>query len=105
MANRLAFTRLIQGIQNIFRRRNGMSEPTPHRVPSYYRMLDEAMQERREAGKWEIDYSEIFPGCEYTDEEREFIVAMDAYINMTGHKFPAFTEILKVAKSLGYRKT
>lgn len=41
---------------------------------------------------------------DYTDDEFEFIRAMEAYIKRTKHKFPSFTECLKVAKSLGYRK-
>lgn len=45
-----------------------------------------------------------FPGCEYTDEEREFLVAMDRYKRDTGHKFPTWSEVLKVLKSLGYEK-
>ncbi len=41
---------------------------------------------------------------DYDDDEREFLFACDAYIRRTGHKFPAFSELLGVAKSLGYAK-
>lgn len=40
----------------------------------------------------------------YTDEEMEFIAAVRKYQVDSGHKFPTFTQILGVAKSLGYRK-
>lgn len=43
-------------------------------------------------------------GADYTDEEREFLHAMDDYITRTGRRFPAWTEALGVLKSLGYRK-
>ncbi len=47
---------------------------------------------------------EINMGAEYTPEEIEFLQAMDAYMRIKGKRFPTFTEVLKVAKSLGYRK-
>lgn len=43
-------------------------------------------------------------GSEYSEEEVEFIRAMEAYMRRTGRRFPKFTEVLGVAKSLGYRK-
>ncbi len=44
------------------------------------------------------------PGSGYDEEEIEFLRAMQAYTAQPGHKFPAFTEVLAVLKSLGYRK-
>ncbi len=41
---------------------------------------------------------------DYTDEEREFLRAMDAWMKRTGRRFPTFCEFLAVVKSLGYRK-
>lgn len=43
-------------------------------------------------------------GGEYDQEEIELIKAIDRYRRRTGRRFPTCTEILKVAKSLGYRK-
>jgi hypothetical protein len=42
--------------------------------------------------------------CErdYTDEEIEFMQAMDAYKRASGRMFPTCSEILEVVKSLGY---
>lgn len=45
-----------------------------------------------------------FDGQDYTADEIEFIKAMEAYKRRTKRKFPTFTEVLAVAKSLGYRK-
>lgn len=40
----------------------------------------------------------------FADDETEFLMAMRNYQASTGKKFPTFTDILGVAKSLGYRK-
>lgn len=40
----------------------------------------------------------------YSDDEREFIVAVEAYKRKHGRSYPANTELLAIAKSLGYRK-
>ena len=42
--------------------------------------------------------------CErtYSDDEREFLVAMDSYILRTGRKFPTWTEALAVLVGLGW---
>ncbi len=41
---------------------------------------------------------------DYDDEQREFIRAVDAWRQRTGRSFPSNTELLAIAKSLGYRK-
>lgn len=40
----------------------------------------------------------------FSDEETDFLAAMRNYQASTGKKFPTFTEILGVAKSLGYAR-
>ena len=44
--------------------------------------------------------------CErdYSDEEIEFMSAMDAYKRRSGRMFPTCSEVLEVIKSLGYEK-
>ncbi len=42
---------------------------------------------------------------DYTAEEFEFIRAMEAYMQRNRVRFPSFTQVLAVAKSLGYRRT
>ena len=40
----------------------------------------------------------------YSDEEREFMTAMDRYKRENKRPFPNCSEVLAVLKSLGYRK-
>jgi hypothetical protein len=44
--------------------------------------------------------------CErdYTDEEIEFMRAMDEYKRKAGRQFPTWSEVLEVLKSLGYKR-
>lgn len=42
---------------------------------------------------------------EYTDEEVEFMQAMDAYKRANGRMFPTCSEILEVIKKLGYERS
>ncbi len=44
--------------------------------------------------------------CErdYTDDEIEFMKAMDTYKRSSGREFPTWSEVLEVVSSLGYRK-
>ncbi len=41
---------------------------------------------------------------EMTDEQFEFIKAIEAYKTANSRPFPTFTEVLEIAKALGYRK-
>ncbi len=43
-------------------------------------------------------------GGNYDPDEEEFIRAMQKYMAEKKVRFPSFTEVLQVAKSLGYRK-
>ncbi|MBX7105183.1 MAG: hypothetical protein K1X57_13965 [Gemmataceae bacterium] len=45
---------------------------------------------------------ETFPGANYSDDEREFIVAMDRLKRSV--RFPTCSDILRVVHRLGYRK-
>ena len=44
--------------------------------------------------------------CErdYTDDEIEFMRAMDDYKRRSGRQFPTWSEVLEVMRSLGYRQ-
>ncbi|MHC4573724.1 MAG: hypothetical protein ACYS76_06285 [Planctomycetota bacterium] len=39
-----------------------------------------------------------------TDEQFEFLIAIDEYKRKNGKHFPTWTEVLEVMKALGYRK-
>ena len=42
-------------------------------------------------------------GSEYTDDEREFLMAVEKWRRKFS-PYPAVTDFLKIAKALGYRK-
>lgn len=41
---------------------------------------------------------------EMTDEQFEFVLAIDTYKRLNGRPFPSWTEVLEIVKQLGYRK-
>jgi hypothetical protein len=49
-------------------------------------------------------FQENFPGGEYSADEWEFIRAMAAYQKRFRRRYPAWREVLHVARCLGYRK-
>ena len=42
---------------------------------------------------------------EWTSEELEFMLAMQRYKERNHRRYPTWSEVLQVLKSLGYRKT
>lgn len=46
----------------------------------------------------------IFPGCEYTPDEVEFMLALHRYKTENQRPAPTWAEVLAVARALGYRK-
>jgi hypothetical protein len=44
-------------------------------------------------------------GSQFTEEELEFMRAIDSYKKLHRRPFPSLTEVLAIAKSLGYRKS
>lgn len=47
---------------------------------------------------------ESFPGCNYTDEEREFLRAIDRYKRRYSRPHPTWREVLQVLRELGWCK-
>jgi len=45
-----------------------------------------------------------FPGGDFTDDEREFLVAVEGYKRRHRRPFPTWREVLHVAHCLGYRR-
>lgn len=45
-----------------------------------------------------------FDGSEYTAEEVQFLKAMADFMKANNVRYPTFTDVLRVAKSLGYRR-
>jgi len=44
------------------------------------------------------------PGRDYSEEERQWLVAVDRWRRKTGRKFPSACDLLALAVALGYRK-
>ena len=69
--------------------------------------LDRRNQERTEVDRQVERRRQIDPTtCErdYSDEEVEFMKAMDEYKREFGRPFPTWSEVLEVLKAMGYRK-
>lgn len=52
----------------------------------------------------ESRYQEVHPGAGYTDDEVEFMLAMERYKRFAQRPFPTWHEVLSVIRELGYRK-
>lgn len=46
----------------------------------------------------------LVDGSQYTEDQIEFLRAMDDYKRRSQHPFPTWCEVLEVLLSLGYRK-
>ena len=52
----------------------------------------------------EMRPEETYPGASYSPEEVEFFMAIERYQREAHRPFPTWHEVLRVLKSLGYRK-
>ena len=48
--------------------------------------------------------SEEFPGSDYSDEERRFLIAIERYRRERRRPYPTWREVLRVVHELGYRR-
>lgn len=55
--------------------------------------------------KWHDDIRLLSANADYDDDELEFMLAVQKFKEITGIRFPKWSEVLAVLKSLGYRKT
>jgi len=62
------------------------------------------LERRRGPGRRLSDDRRSAEEGEMSDEQFEFIMAMDTYKRLNSRPFPSWTEILEVVKQLGYRK-
>lgn len=46
----------------------------------------------------------VWVGCDYTEDELEFLKAIERYKREARRPFPTWKEVLEVLKSLGYEK-
>ena len=47
---------------------------------------------------------ENYPGCDYTADETEFLMAIDRYKRLRRRPHPTWREVLNVLRQLGWRK-
>ncbi len=59
---------------------------------------------RRGPGRRRSDDRRSAEEGEMNDEQFEFLMAIDQYKKANNRPFPSFTEVLEIAKALGYRK-
>lgn len=62
------------------------------------------LERRRGPGRRRADSRRSAEEGELTDEQFEFVMAMDEYKRANKRPFPSWTEVLEVVKYLGYRK-
>jgi len=63
-----------------------------------------SLERDRGAGKRRSDSRRMAEEGEMTDEQFQFIQAVEEYKRVNGKPFPTWTEILDVVHALGYRK-
>ena len=63
-----------------------------------------SLERRRGPGRRRSDERRAAEEGEMTDEQFEFIMAIDQYKRINKRPFPTWTEVLEVVKALGYRK-
>jgi hypothetical protein len=59
---------------------------------------------RRGPGRRRTEERRVAEEGEMTDEQFEFLMAIDQYKRANQRPFPTWTEVLEVIKALGYRK-
>ena len=62
------------------------------------------LERRRGPGRRRTDDRKSAEEGEMTDEQFEFVMAVDTYKRLNRRPFPTWTEVLEVVKQLGYRK-
>lgn len=62
------------------------------------------LERRRGPGRRRTDDRRSAEEGEMTDEQFEFVLAIDTYKRLNNRPFPTWTEVLEVLKQLGYRK-
>jgi hypothetical protein len=69
------------------------------------RETDTGLERRRGPGRRRSDFMKAADEGEMTPEQFLFIKAIDAYKRVNHRPYPTWTEVLEVARKLGYRKT
>ncbi|MDD5458344.1 MAG: hypothetical protein PHF37_03020 [Phycisphaerae bacterium] len=62
------------------------------------------LDRRRGPGKRRSDSRKLAEEGQMTDEQFQFLIAIDSYRRQNQRPFPTWTEVLEVIKAIGYRK-
>ncbi len=62
------------------------------------------LERRRGPGRRRTDDRRSAEEGEMSDEQFEFVMAVDTYKRLNNRPFPSWTEVLEIVKQLGYRK-
>lgn len=62
------------------------------------------LDRRRGAGHRRTEERRVAEEGEMTDEQFEFLMAIDQYKRANQRPFPTWTEVLEIIKAIGYRK-
>ncbi len=82
--------------QSVVDRRSGLDRRRNPPLPN--------LQVKRGAGIRRTEERRAAEEGEFTDEQFEFIMAIEEYKRINKRPFPTWTEVLEVIKKLGYRK-
>jgi hypothetical protein len=63
------------------------------------------LERRRGPGRRRTDFMRAAEEGEWTQEQFNFVMAIDSFKRVNGLTFPTWTEVLEVIRKLGYRKT
>jgi hypothetical protein len=85
------------------RKNNGPWPEEEHRENVVDRRL--GLDRRRGPGKRRSKDRKSAEEGQMSDEQFEFLMAIDTYKKANSRPFPTWTEVLEVIKALGYRKT
>jgi len=87
-------------------RRQHSAEESGYKGPERRSSTDRrtGLERRRGPGRRRPDDRKAAEEGEMTDEQFEFIMAIETYKKINKRMFPTWTEVLEVIKQLGYRK-
>jgi hypothetical protein len=86
--------------QSVVDRRSGLDRRRKNREASGYTGLER----RRGPGRRRSDDRKAAEEGEMTDEQFEFVMAIEMYKKVNKRMYPTWTEVLEVIQQLGYRK-
>ena len=76
----------------------------PERRSGDERRVDTGLERRRGPGRRRSDDRKAAEEGEMTNEQFEFVMAIETYKKVNKRMYPTWTEILEIVRQLGYRK-